>query len=551
MFAFLSMTAKLIGALYRIPLTNVMGAEGIGLYQMVFPLYTVLLTATSGGLTAAIAKVTAAYNATGDERSSFRTLKVTLTAVIAVTFIAASALVLFRGKIAFVQGNRLAAVSYLGIAPSIVLVGIISCFRGYYQGSQNMLPSALSQLTEQTVKLVAGLALCKALLPYGVQYAVLGALTGVTVSELAALLGLLVQYFFTRRAVKARTVIDIAAPVRSDAEVSAELAPAMPVRHIKRASLIKNVCRVALPVTLGALVMPLTQVIDSILVINILARATDTAYATSLYGVLNGPVNSLINMPVVVTTAVSVALLPKISAASATGAEVSRTVSVALKYSLLIAFPAAGALAVFSRDILSLLYSRSVDPALIGVGSSLLRLGCVTVVYTAFIQVATAVLQGCDRPRVPAVNLVIGAAVKVLFTVLLLGLTGIYGAVAASALCYGVTAALDVAALVKRTPLRAPFYRTAVAPALASAAALAAAYGIFKAVETVAAGIWPLVAAAAAAIVLYPAALAVSGAFGKDELSALPVVGGFFKASGKKNGRDKEKFRKAADKKVK
>ena len=512
MFALIGMAAKLIGALYRIPLTNVMGAEGIGLYQMVFPLYTVLLTATSGGLPAAIAKVTAGYNAAGDARQARRTLYVTLAAVSSVTAVFAAALVFLRGRIAAVQGNPLAAVPYLGIAPGIVLVGAIACFRGWYQGSHNMLPSALSQLVEQVVKLAAGLSLSRTLLPYGVQYAVLGAVLGVTVSEAAALIGLVLQYCFTRRAEKARAAIPLPAFGRMAAETAAEIAgPPLSARPVTRIELLRRVYRVALPVTLGALVIPVTQVIDSILVVNMLARASGTAAATALYGVLNGPVNSLINMPVVVTTAVSAALLPKVSAARATGSDCVRAAETALRYSLFIALPAAVSLAVFSRPILSVLYARSVSAALLDTGAALLRYGSVTVVYTAFIQISTAVLQGCDRPKAPAVNLAVGAAVKVLATVALLRPVGIYGAVTASALCYGVTAALDAASLKKCAPVRPPFVRTVALPLVCAAAAVGCGYGAFVLLSAVLPELWALASAAVLIAALYGAGLLLSG----------------------------------------
>lgn len=527
MFAIIGMIAKLVGALYRIPLTNAMGAEGIGLYQLVFPLYTVLLTATSGGLPAAIAKVTAGFNAVGDERRSRETLTVSLAVVSAVTLAAAVGLVLLRNRIAFIQGNALAALSYLGIAPSLVLVGVISCFRGYYQGSHNMLPSALSQLVEQVVKLFAGLALCRVLLPYGIQYAVLGAVSGVTLSEVAALIGLLTTYVFTRRSHVTRTVLHLDALPQNafSAEVAAELAPPVePQARVTRGSLIRRVYRIALPVTLGSLVIPITQVIDSVLVINILTASTGTSLATSLFGLLNGPVNSLVNMPVVVTMAVSVALLPKVSAAAAVGRDYRRTVETALKYSFVIALPTAGALGVFARPILSLLYARSIRPELLDVGTTLLRLGSVTVVYMSVVQVATAVLQGSDRPRVPAVNLVVGATVKVLTTVLLLRYIGIFGAVTASALCYGVTAALDAIALMKRSPIRPSFYRTVFAPLLSSSVALALGYGAYLAFHG-RSGLYALITAAGVTLVVYVVSLLLTRCFTRDELSALPLIG--------------------------
>ena len=195
-FAALCLVAKGIGALYRIPLTNIMGAEGIGLYQMVFPLYSVLLTVSGGGLPGAISKTVSAFSAVGDTENTRRTLKISLLVLTLAGLAATVLLIVFRDKIAALQGNPLAATAYLGIAPAVVFVAVISCFRGYFQGKLDMLPSGISQVVEQVVKMVVGLILCSRFLQYGVAYAAFGALLGVTVSEMAATAVLLVQYAF-------------------------------------------------------------------------------------------------------------------------------------------------------------------------------------------------------------------------------------------------------------------------------------------------------------------------------------------------------------------
>ena len=522
MFAFIGMTAKLIGALYRIPLTNIMGAEGIGLYQMVFPLYTVLLTVTSGGLPPAVSKVTAAFNARGEHAASRKTLGVTIVTVGGFSLLAALILMLGRNRIASIQGNTMAAVAYLGIAPSIFLVGVISVLRGYYQGSHNMLPSALSQLVEQVIKLAAGLYLCRYFLRFGVAYAVLGAVLGVTASEAVALLGLLLWYALNVAVAKHRARV----PLNAMTEAAAEISFAAPMR-VKRGSVLRSVYKIAVPVTLGALVIPVTQVIDSILVINVLSGLFGTQAATSWYGLLNGPVNSLINMPVVVTAAVSTALLPKVSAVLSTGGAVDRSTARALKYSLLLALPSFAVLAVFARPILSVLYARSLARELIGLGAGLLSIGGLTVVYMAVIQVCTAVLQGADRAAAPAVNLLIGAVVKVLLTVALLRVIGIYGAVAASVACYGVTAVLDVVSLTRRVPLSVSLWRTFVSPLLSAALSAAAGALSLWLFGLILPPLFALVAAAAVCVVVFIVAVFWTRALERDELIELPLVGRF------------------------
>ena len=144
---------KVIGALYRIPLTNLLGAEGIGIYQMVFPLYCLLLTVSSTGVPNGIAKLIAEGN------DAETTLKSALKLFIPIGIIGRLVMAIFSSKIATLQGNSLATKSYIFISPSVLAVSVISCFRGYYQGLIDMKPTAISQVLEQVIKLIFGLSL--------------------------------------------------------------------------------------------------------------------------------------------------------------------------------------------------------------------------------------------------------------------------------------------------------------------------------------------------------------------------------------------------------
>lgn len=194
MLAAASVAAKLLGALYRVPLTNVLGGEGMGLYQLVFPLYTLLLTVSSGGLPVAISRLVAVKLADGDERGATRVLKVSLVALSVAGLAGTALLLIFGGAAAAIQGNAEAKIAYYGIAPAVLFVAIISCFRGYFQGRENMLPGAVSQLTEQAGKLVFGLYFAIKLMPRGYAYGVFGALVGVSLSELLAAVILALTY---------------------------------------------------------------------------------------------------------------------------------------------------------------------------------------------------------------------------------------------------------------------------------------------------------------------------------------------------------------------
>lgn len=520
-----ALIAKMIGAMYRIPLTNIVGAEGIGLYQMVFPLYTVLLTVSSGGLPVAISKVVSEKKAKGDEAGARQVLFVSLTSLSIAGLVCGVIVVLFRGQIALVQGNTKAALPYLGIAPSLVFVAVIASFRGYFQGMQNMFPSALSQIIEQGVKLAAGLYFASLFLKISLEYAVLGALIGVSVSELAAMIVLIIQFLLYDRKFKKKSRIPLS---MLKTEAAADFTATVPYKPKNRSDILRQIYKVAIPVTLGSLVMPLTQVIDSILVINLLVSGgAEAAAATSLFGLVTGPINSLINMPIVITLSLSVALLPKISESVNKGKDVSEVVGKCLKFSFIIAIFSTLIFAVFSKDIMTLLYSRGLKADEIKTGALLLALGSISIVYVSILQVATAVLQGANRAHKPALNLMYGAILKIILTLALIPLLGIGGAMISTVLCYGLTCILDVFSMLKFVRPKVSLYEFFIAPLICGAAFAITGIILINLLSRFLSPIAAFICALVFATVVFMVLLIVLKAVKKDELAALPVLKNF------------------------
>ena len=175
-----SVIAKVIGALYRIPLTNVLGAEGMGMYQLVFPVFALFMVLSSAGVPTALSRIVAEKRALGEgvKKYLFASL-----AVLAVLSVVSTVLVLTLARpLARWQGNEDVALGFQIIAPSIFFVGIIAGFRGWFQGEMYMLPTALSNIIEQVVKLGLGLFLAIYFKPKGLMWSVAGAFIGVTVS---------------------------------------------------------------------------------------------------------------------------------------------------------------------------------------------------------------------------------------------------------------------------------------------------------------------------------------------------------------------------------
>ena len=171
-----NLIGKVIGAIYRIPLANLLGPVGIGEYQLVFPLYSLLLAISVSGIPVAISRIVAEYNSKGQFGDSKKLLRLAILYLFVLSIVSAGIIVICSKFISKLQGNPEIYLCYYGIAPAILFVGLLSVFRGYFQGNLNMLPTALSNLFEQVGKLVFGLLFATRLLKFGTVYGVFGAL---------------------------------------------------------------------------------------------------------------------------------------------------------------------------------------------------------------------------------------------------------------------------------------------------------------------------------------------------------------------------------------
>ncbi len=419
LFGFLS---KVVGAVYRIPLTSIIGAEGMGLYQMVFPLYTLMLTISSSGLPSSISKLIAESRAKNNFRQANKILKISFVLLISFSLIC-TLLVFFLAKpIAIVQGNKKATICYLGIAPAIIFVGLISGFRGYFQGEENMFPTAISQFIEQIVKMALGLYFASLFIKKGLNYGVLGAMIGISVSELVAFLYLLIKYVFCSKKRKKQLDLSVG-QLTSNREA------------------VKSILSLSIYVTLGGLIMPLTMLIDSSLVINILKNiGFSETVATKLFGLQTGTVGSIINMPVVLSLGIATSILPCVAKNNVKGnmQEVKKSISKAILLTIIFALPASVGLMTFSQQIIRLLYSKSLSTAQIYVASQILEVASFGVFYLAMVQVTAGILQGVSKFFVPLISLSCGAVVKIILNVVLIRIksVNILGAEVSTVACY-------------------------------------------------------------------------------------------------------------------
>jgi len=420
---------RVLGVIFRVPLTNIVGNYGMGLYQMVFPLYALLLIVSSAGVPVAISKMIA--------RKDENPKKILFNAIILLGVIGLAMSVLFAifsHSIASLQGNKSVGVIYLAIAPSVFIVCIISAFRGYFQGLQNMVPTAVSQIIEQSVKMATGITLALLLYPFGVVWAVFGAILAVTVSEVVALGYLLIVFL------RGKNV-----PVESK-QLAKDAKKAWGKRFDK--DIMMRIIKQSLPITAMASIFPLILVFDSLVIINLLKAAGRSGEeATQLFGIQSGAVHTLINLPAVIGVALATAVVPAISSLikQKKQKDIRTHAALAIKLSVLVSIFFMTFYLFFAERIINLLYNGAFrdNPAHFNVAARLLRIESAMILLMGISMVFAAMLQAADKSKLPLIALGAGGVAKVAFELAFITTPmGIYAVSISNVICFGLAATI-------------------------------------------------------------------------------------------------------------
>ncbi len=439
-----ALITKALGAFYRIPLTNMLGAEGMGIYQMIFPVYALFWVLASAGVPVAVSRMIAREEALKNYDKIKKIMKSAVFLMLIVGLLFSLIIFLFSGSIATFQGNSLAELGYKAIAPCVLAASVVSVFRAYFQGKQNMAPSAVSQIVEQLAKVGFGLYLTYIFIGYGLQYGVLGAILGCTISEVVAFFVILGFYLFAKRK---NGKVNNPKSIKKDSTPTTQI--------------VKEIVCIAVPVTFSSIIMPLTIVIDSILIINILnGVGFSLSVSTSLFGIQSGVVNSLVNLPVIIATAISVAIIPSISSSFAlkNTKQVTNKTFIAIKLIWIIAIPCVVIFFMFAKDIIPILYENGLNSVSfdeLGVSITLLKISAINIFYISMVQILTSILQAMGKSFVPARNLFLSSIIKIVLSGLLLNVLylNIYGAALATGISYSLACFLNLISIRKIVPI--------------------------------------------------------------------------------------------------
>ncbi|TDF97667.1 stage V sporulation protein B [Paenibacillus piri] len=404
---------RILGFIPRMALPRIIGPEGVGLYQMGYPFMIVILTLITGGIPIAVAKLVAAADAEGNEARARRIFRLALSFAFMLSLLFTMiSLLASRWISTHLLTDSRVFFTFVCMTPIILFAGVGSVIRGYFQGKHNMIPTALSQVTETLVRIVAVLTFSYLMLPYGVEYAAAGAMTGVMIGELGALLVLYAHY-------------------RRDRKES----PRPPKAHIGskanwgRRAQFKQLLQLAAPITGSKLVGSLSYFLESILIIQSLAAAgVATALATAQYGALQGMIMPILLLPSALTYSLSVSLVPSLSDAAARGdmKTIHMRLHQSLKLALVTGAPFAMIMLVLAEPLCHYLYGQSQI-------ASMLKMMAPVALFIYFQAPLQATLQALERPGSALINTFIGSAVKLTLIYLLASKPqfGILGAIIA------------------------------------------------------------------------------------------------------------------------
>lgn len=499
--------SKIFGAIFRIPLTNMIGAEGQAYYSAAYAVYNLLFVIATAGFPVAISRMVSSRIAEGDFLNAHKSYKLAMKVSWALGIISFIVMFFGAGAIASAYKNPGAEASMKAISVALLFTPVVASMRGYYQGRQNMKPTGITEVIEQMMRVAVGLTLAYMFYKTNLQYAAAGATFGASAGIIAALVAMAVIY-------------------ARDKEPRSKLLEGSVVKAETDKKRLKELFAFLIPITIGASVMPIMFNIDAgIIVRRLLATGWDPVMAKKLYGLMGGFCDPIINLPNIFIDAICISLMPAVTTAFTLNnkKDMDDHIKTGLKTMMIITYPCAIGLIVLAKPILTMLYYRKYDEALLAVPA--LQILALSIITLSIMRTLQSCLQGIGKMMLPVYNLFIGAIVKAVSSYILLGIpaVNINGAAIGSVLAYVTAGILNFRALKKYTnvslDMKSIFFRPLVAALIMGAAAIVSYKLLFLITSSNA--VSTLVSVIFAAAVYFVSAF-LTGAVTKDEIELMP-----------------------------
>jgi len=492
-----NIVVKVIGAAFKIPLTYLLDEEGMALFSTSYTMYTWLFIVATAGIPVAISRMISESATKGNFKEVKRIFSVSRKLLVGIGIV--GTLVLYFGADIFskVLGNPDAAPGIKAISPAVFFVALMSAYRGYFQGQQDMLPTAVSEVSEAVGKLAIGFVCAYLLMKYGVKYSAAGAVFGVAMGGFLGFITLYGVYVFKKKK-------------------SVQTANSGLVRS--NGTILRELIKIAVPITLGASVMSLTTLIDTSMIMhNLSSCGFDYKEAKILYGSYTGYAVPMFNLPPTLISAITISLVPAVASARAEGnIKLARqTAGNSISITTLFALPCAVGMAVFAEPILALVYKNT------NATDTLSVLGY-AIVFVSLVMVTNAILQSIGREMVPVINMIIGGIVKIVVNYVLVRNPhiNIVGAPMGTIACYGVILVLNIIWLIKELKLKLSPMQYIVKPLVSVLIMAVCSLAIYKVIPMASAV--KLICAIGVAAITYVASLLLLRTINEELLRSIP-----------------------------
>lgn len=544
---------KVIGAIYKIPLTSIIGSLGRGYFASAYNIYTPIYAISMAGLPVAVSTIVSRNVALGKYRDVKQVLKVTFPLFLLLGLVGTGAMFIAAKPYVDSVGSPLALYSVFAIAPSILFCCVMSTYRGYYEGLSNMYPTAISQVIESLGKLIFGLSLSKFVINYAFkQIEATGEVFGTVIKQesdtaivyamaaAAAIVGVTLGTVF------ACIYTILRHKIKKDGITQEKLVNS-PLADTKKSTM-KAIIAIAVPTAISSLVLNITNFIDTWMIQNrlesvvvkhfdeIMSIYGDSITAASvakenihtfLYGAYDTTMDFKNLIPTIMMT-LGVSAIPIISGAMAKKDHklVGETVNTVFRMTMLIALPAGAGFMALSGPILTLLYEGTANEPGITVAAPVMALYGLMMPILTLSAPLTNILQAIGRADVPAKSLALGCGIKIGLNYLLIGIPSINvnGAVFGTAAFYLFCIIYNYAVLKKETGVKIDLKTVIIKPLVASVLCGVSAYGVYALVSKVAGlgNTLACLAGIAIAVLVYGISVLLMKTLVKNDILMLP-----------------------------
>ncbi len=517
-----SIISRIIGLLYRLPMTDIIGDTGNNYYSCAFEIYNIMLIISSYSLPLAVSKLVSARIAKGQRRQAYQVFKGAL--LFAIVAGMAVALIVYFGAEMFTSmlQTPLSVFALQILAPVLVVVAVLGVLRGFFQGLGNMLPSAVSQIIEQIVNAIVSIWAAYVLFQYGSKlgqvlgdperyaaaWGAAGGTLGTNLGAVSALLFMLFVFYAYMRVFKKK--------MRRESNVKVD----------SFGYIMKILIITIIPVLLSSTIYNISGILDQGIFKNVAtSQGIKSEDIDVWWGVFSGKYKVLINVPISIASAMAASSVPSLSASFAAGDKgaVNRQINAAIRFIMVIAIPCAVGLAVLAKPIFTLLFPGTIET--VDMATTMMWVGACAVIFYSLSTLTNGLLQGIDQLKIPVKN---AAIALVAHLILLVGLMmvfrmEIYAVVIANAFFAFLVCVLNSFALSRHAGYKQEIVKTFLIPTIASAIMGLIAFGGYTLFyQLTKNNLLSIIVAIVIAVVAYAIVLLLLKGLGEDELRRFP-----------------------------